>query len=309
MEIDTGKMSSHRVIFSPPLSTQRYCWVQNFLQQEHSIKSLTDVGCGNGRMLNWLKTVSHLEQVNCIDSDHLMLEYEMDNYFRPNLCEMLFGRRNSDKQLDINVFQGDIAVPDERLQSDCFTMVEMIEHVNLEHAERASRTVFGYYQPRFVIVTTPNREFNHLLRQDGESVDKFRHIGHKFEWSREEFTQWAQRICSKYPYQVFFDGVGHLPGSEPYGPCTQIALFKRTSGPIPKTETDLTCLDLFINKLSVEKTRPEFCGDWRLKRICLMTSFKIPGATQYQLKSTQQTCDDYWGDPTVENEDIECTDD
>lgn len=291
--------TGRRTIFNPPLSTQRYCWVQRFIENEVTIKRVTDVGCGNGRMLNWLKTIGHLEVINCIDKDSAKLEYEMENYFKPNLTEMLFGRKNSDKKLDINVFQGDIAVPDDRLSSDCFSLVEMIEHISLEHVERIARAVFGYYHPKYVIITTPNSEFNKLLRQDGDSSSKFRHHDHKFEWTRQEFIQWAEGICSKFPYGVKFDGVGHLPGSESYGPCTQIALFTRAAAPNPKCETDLNCLDLFIDKLSVEKGTPEFSGDRKLKRICLMTKFELPGGTPSQ-ENDDSSQVNFWGNMDYE---------
>lgn len=283
MSVDVGQdkeNGGHRTIFSPPLSTQRYCWVQQFLESEKDINTVTDVGCGNGRMLNWLKTVPHLEAINCVDSDNILLEDQMDYHFRPNLTEMLFGRKNSLKKLDINIFHGDIAVPDDRLQADCFTLVEVIEHMLPEQVERTTRTVFGFYQPKYVVITTPNSEFNHLLRKDSKDLNPngFRHYDHKFEWTRSQFMQWTQQICSSYPYQVLFDGVGHLPGSDPYGPCTQIALFKRTTNTSMRTEGDLLCFDLFLNKLSMDDGRPECLGDWRLRKVCLLTSFQVPGA-------------------------------
>lgn len=138
--------------------------MQDFIRQNPSIKSVTDVGCAHGRMLRWLKNISNLELVNCIDSDLPTLEDNLEYTFQPNLYDMLFGRNDSDKRLDIKVYHGDIVIPDDRLKADCFTMVEMIEHVPLEHLEKVCQTVFGYYQPRFIIVTTPNSEFNPLLR-------------------------------------------------------------------------------------------------------------------------------------------------
>uniref|UniRef100_A0A6G1SPA1 Small RNA 2'-O-methyltransferase n=1 Tax=Aceria tosichella TaxID=561515 RepID=A0A6G1SPA1_9ACAR len=292
-------------IFNPPLSTQRYCWVQRYLEQSPHLTSLTDVGCGNGRMLLWTKVVPQIEKINCIDADAIMLECEMDHHFRPNLFEMIMGRRTSTSPVQINVFQGDIAVPDDRLQADCFTLIEMIEHITLEHLEKVSRTVFGYYKPKCVIVSTPNSEFNPLLRQhaedSGESLgpfrpkdpnNPFRHWDHKFEWTRAEFISWAQTICTNFGYDFFIDGVGELPGSEPYGPCTQIAIFqlKPSCGSGVSIQSDLACFDLLINKLSVKEQKSEFLGDLEKKRICLMATFKVPG---YSIDNPPPTHSDF----------------
>lgn len=327
-------------IFSPPLSTQRYCWVQDFLAQDQSIKSVTDVGCGHGRMLFWLKHVSNLEQINCIDCSLTTIEDGIDSCFQPNLFEMLLGRKNSDKQLNIHVYHGDIVVPDDRLKSDCFTMVEVIEHIPLDHVEKMCQTVFGYYNPRFIVVTTPNSEFNPLLKTYSDSIklkreqerrlkeldqqnttttplgenntqaqsgldqasisqssdtgsfssqtqeqqaNRFRHYDHKFEWNRAEFAQWAEQMCKTYSYDVLMSGVGHLPGSEPLGPCTQIALFRRkepadaNSVARADVQDPTLCFDLFLNKLTVQEEVPEFLGDPTLRKVCLRSKFHIPG--------------------------------
>jgi hypothetical protein len=256
-------------------------------------------------MLLWTKVVPQLEKINCIDSDAVMLECEMDHHFRPNLFEMLFGRRTSHLPIEINVFQGDIAVPDDRLQADCFTLIEMIEHITLEHLEKVSRTIFGYYKPKCVIVSTPNAEFNPLLRQHADELgntdepnrpkdpdNQFRHYDHKFEWTRNEFISWAQKICNIYGYDFFTDGVGELPGSEPFGPCTQIAIFqlKQDCHSGVSIQSDMDCFDLLLNKLSVEEQRAEFLGDLKKKRICLMASFKVPG---YVAESSSSTADSF----------------
>jgi hypothetical protein len=46
--------------------------------------------------------------------------------------------------------------------------------------------IFGYLQPKVVVVTTPNCEFNVLF----PDLKRFRHYDHKFEWTREEFQSW-----------------------------------------------------------------------------------------------------------------------
>ena len=56
------------------------------------------------------------------------------------------------------------------------TMVEFIEHIQLEEVALLSENVFGSYQPQYVALTTPNKDFNAFF----DSRDRFRHEDHKF---------------------------------------------------------------------------------------------------------------------------------
>ena len=40
------------------------------------------------------------------------------------------------------------------------------------------------------------------------SLSHGRHWDHRFEWSRDEFQDWARAIALKYHYRVHFTGVG-----------------------------------------------------------------------------------------------------
>lgn len=267
---------SNRRIFELPLSIQRYKWVQTYIDNHPDIKSATDFGCGNGRLMDWLKTIPHLELVNFVDVDQGLIETEMDYNFRPGLCESLFGRSSSTKPLFVRVYHADMAVPDDRLNADCFILVEVIEHMMPDEVERSMQTIFGHYQPKMVIVTTPNSEFNHLLRQEGEPVDKFRHYDHKFEWNRAEFAHWIQKVCSQYPYSFHLDGVGHLPNSEPFGPCTQIAVFHRNADYVANGKVAVD-----LDKLRANEGKMEDDAD-SLGQQCkatLMTKYTIPGCS------------------------------
>lgn len=244
-----------RAIFDVPLSTQRYIWVQTFLRNNESLKSITDFGCGNGRFIFWLKNVANLEKINFVDCDQDTIEYNLEGNFQPNLMEMMFGRQNSTNPLEVCVYHGDVTLPDDRLHADVFSLIEVVEHLPPKQVELACRTIYGYYKPRFVLITTPNREFNHLLSRDESNRNQFRHYDHKFEWTRTQFQQWAQNICRQYPfYRVEYDGVGHLEGkSEQYGPCTQIAIFVRQDDIPFETDNvaDLICCDYLFDKLQM----------------------------------------------------------
>ena len=83
--------------------------------------------------------------------------------------------------------------------------------------------MFGYAKPGTVVVTTPNREYNAVW----ESLDagSMRHGDHRFEWSRDEFREWAEGVAGCRGYGVEFKGVG-LEHAE-FGTPTQMAVFGR----------------------------------------------------------------------------------
>lgn len=107
--------------------------------------------------------------------------------------------------------------------------------------EEDEASLFGdvalrYFRPRIFIVSTPNFEYNAILRgatPTYESDEKpkpmsrrFRNHDHKFEWTREQFSRWACELASRHKYGVDFGGVGGTADKEP-GFASQIAVFKR----------------------------------------------------------------------------------
>jgi hypothetical protein len=53
----------------------------------------------------------------------------------------------------------------------------------------------------------------------------FRHKDHRFEWTRAQFQEWAQRIGESYGYAVRFLPVGSE--DDAVGAPTQMAVFER----------------------------------------------------------------------------------
>lgn len=114
--------------------------------------------------------------------------------------------------------------------------------------------VLSYFCPKVLIVSTPNYEYNIILQRSNPSNQeedpdeasqsqacKFRNHDHKFEWTREQFNQWASDLARKHNYSVEFSGVGGSADVEP-GFASQIAVFRRG---IPlKTDHHPTAEDL-----------------------------------------------------------------
>lgn len=85
-------------------------------------------------------------------------------------------------------------------------------------------------QPKLVVFSTPNSDFNTIFTRFNPLLPNgFRHLDHKFEWSREEFKSWCLSIIEKYPNYMFsLLGVGEPPsGYESVGYVSQIAIFVR----------------------------------------------------------------------------------
>lgn len=108
-----------------------------------------------------------------------------------------------------------------------------------EQATQFGTIVLSHFRPRILILSTPNYEYNVILQKSSlsgqeddpeEKTDsqtcKFRNHDHKFEWTREQFSQWASELAEKHSYSVEFSGVGGSGDVEP-GFASQIAVFKR----------------------------------------------------------------------------------
>lgn len=95
--------------------------------------------------------------------------------------------------------------------------------------------VLSLFRPKLLIVSTPNFEYNTILQQSTPATQdeksesqlpKFRNHDHKFEWTREQFNQWASNLAKRHSYSVEFSGVGGSGEVDP-GFASQIAVFKR----------------------------------------------------------------------------------
>jgi hypothetical protein len=76
-----------------------------------------------------------------------------------------------------------------------------------------------------VIVTTPNVEYN--VRFETLPSGAKRHRDHRFEWTREEFRGWADRVAAEHGYRVRYLPVG--TDDAELGPPTQMAVFTKNS--------------------------------------------------------------------------------
>ena len=101
--------------------------------------------------------------------------------------------------------------------------MEVIEHLDEERLPAMEQVVFGYAGPGTVVISTPNAEYNGIFERLAQEA--FRHQDHRFEWTRSQFQNWCNTICSTYGYHVVIAPVG--PEEEKVGAPSQIAVFTK----------------------------------------------------------------------------------
>ncbi|KAF5286337.1 hypothetical protein FQA39_LY04235 [Lamprigera yunnana] len=217
----------HNLIFDPPVYKQRYAEVQLILldsKWKHCINKIVDFGCAEMKLFPFIKRLYRVNEVLEIDIDEGTLR---ENLFRVEPVIGDYIDRRSEP-LQVNILKGSISDPDQRLlDTDAVIGIEIIEHLYPDVLEGIPYNIFGFAQPKMVVFTTPNADFNVLF----PNFKGFRHYDHKFEWTREQFESWALNIITRYPdYTVSFRGIGEGPeGMETLGCCSQVAVFVRKS--------------------------------------------------------------------------------
>ena len=178
-------------------------------------KSAIDLGCGEGRLLARLLKGTRIPKVLGMDVSSRALEHALERLERVPVS-----RRHGRLEL----FLGSLIYRDSRLRGhDVAALVEVIEHLDPDRLESLEEVVFADAAPRHVFVTTPNREYNVLF--EGMKPGAMRHGDHRFEWTRAEFREWAERVAAVHAYDVTFEPLGEE--NPEHGPPSQMAVFVR----------------------------------------------------------------------------------
>src|SRR5690606_27828069 len=104
---------------------------------------------------------------------------------------------------------------------DAAAIVEVIEHLDPARLAAFERGGFQHARPRTIVPTTPNREYN--VTWETLPAGVMRHSDHRFEWSRGEFQDWANRVAETFNYSVRFLPVG--PEDVSVGAPSHMAIF------------------------------------------------------------------------------------
>lgn len=197
------------------LNDQRMDAVLNALKSSGA-KSVIDLGCGEGRLLRMLIKDKQFERIAGTDVSVRSLQVASERLKLERLPERVRER--------LELFQGSLIYRDKRLEDfDAAACVEVIEHLDPPRLAAFERVVFEFARPKNVVITTPNAEYN--VKFSTLPAGRFRHKDHRFEWSREEFQQWALSVAQRSGYEVEFTPIGEQ--DEAVGSPTQMGVFKR----------------------------------------------------------------------------------
>lgn len=199
----------------PSLNEQRLAAVVAALRQSEAERVL-DLGCGEGKLLAELLQDKQFKEIVGMDISWRALEYAKSR--------LHFDRLPASKAKRIRLIHGSLTYRDKRLSGyEAAAVVEVIEHLDLPRLAAFERVLFEFARPQTVVITTPNREYN--VKFESMPADKLRHHDHRFEWSREEFQNWAKGVASRFGYsEVNFSPIG--PVDDSVGAPTQMAIFK-----------------------------------------------------------------------------------
>ncbi|MFJ2304672.1 3' terminal RNA ribose 2'-O-methyltransferase Hen1 [Streptomyces sp. NPDC087787] len=181
---------------------------------EHGAARVLDLGCGQGQLVQALLRDARFTEIVGVDVSVRALTIAAR---RLKLDRM--GERQAAR---VTLRQGSLVYTDKQLAGyDAAVLSEVIEHLDLPRLPALEYAVFGAARPRTVVVTTPNVEYN--VRWETLPAGHARHGDHRFEWTREQFAQWARAVAERHGYDVGFRPVG--PDDPEVGPPTQMAVF------------------------------------------------------------------------------------
>ncbi|MGW2563557.1 3' terminal RNA ribose 2'-O-methyltransferase Hen1 [Streptomyces sp. NPDC001514] len=200
-----------------PLAEQRREAVLDALRAAGAATVL-DLGCGQGQLVQAL-----LKDVRFTDIVGVDVSVRALTVAARRLKLERMGERQSGR---VTLLQGSLTYTDKRLGGyDAAVLSEVIEHLDLPRLPALEYAVFGSARPRTVIVTTPNVEYN--VRWESLPAGHVRHSDHRFEWTRAEFSDWAEQVAGRHGYDVRYVGVGD--DDPEVGTPTQMAVFTLTT--------------------------------------------------------------------------------
>ena len=176
-------------------------------------KSVLDLGCGEGKLLEKLIPNIKFEKIVGIDVGIKDLERATQKLEKFKAVERFNAK--------FKIYHGSLNYYDSRTVGfDASVLLEVIEHIDPIRLDAVTKNIFEKIGSRTIILTTPNREFNIRFVDRG-----FRHPDHRFEWNRDEFQKFCESMKEKYNYSYEIKFIGEVD-PELGGP-TQMGVFTK----------------------------------------------------------------------------------
>ncbi|WP_461256622.1 3' terminal RNA ribose 2'-O-methyltransferase Hen1 [Treponema sp. R80B11-R83G3] len=205
------------LIKMPRLNDQRLAGVLGELKNSGA-KSVLDMGCGEGRLLQLLMKEKTFTAIAGTDVSAVVLSRAADN--------LKLDRMTENEKKRITLFQSSLCYRDKRFKNyDAVSIVEVIEHLDENRLPSLEAVVFADAAPVTVIITTPNFDYN--VNYTGLRENKFRHGDHRFEWNRVQFRAWADSAAGRNGYSVRYEDIGEQ--DENQNTPTQMAIFRKNT--------------------------------------------------------------------------------
>jgi 3' terminal RNA ribose 2'-O-methyltransferase Hen1 len=181
-ETEEARDQEEELIETPMrLHDVRHAAVLEILKSE-GVRSILDLGCGDGRLIAKLLEVRSVERVAGVDVSIRALEAAARRLRIETLPPPVRAR--------VSLLHGSVLYRDARFDGyDAIAAIEVVEHLDAARLSAFERVVFEFARPRVVVLTTPNREYN--VRFEALPADQLRHADHRFEWTRSQFLAWA----------------------------------------------------------------------------------------------------------------------
>jgi 3' terminal RNA ribose 2'-O-methyltransferase Hen1 len=179
-------------------------------------RRVIDLGCGEGKLLDILLKEKQFENIVGMDVSIRSLEIASRKLRLEDLPPM--------KRKRIELIHGSLMYRDRRIEGyEAATVIEVIEHLDPPRLAAFERVLFEFARPDMIVLTTPNIEYNAVW--ENLETGRLRHSDHRFEWTRQEFQEWANVIALKFGYEVRFLPVGKEEKN--IGSPTQMGIFTR----------------------------------------------------------------------------------
>ncbi len=180
------------------------------------VRSVADVGCGDGALLRPLLADPSFGRIIGTDVSATALARGARRLHVDQMSE-----RQSER---LSLFQSSATYRDKRLEGlDAVVLMEVIEHLDIDRLPALESAIFGHARPGHVIVSTPNRDYN--ARYEGMAEGSLRHPDHRWEFTREEFTDVGHVRMAEL--RLPREHLGHRRRRPELGSPTQMAVFSR----------------------------------------------------------------------------------